>query len=70
MNILFVTSSRIGDAVLTTGVLGKLLDENPQAKVMLACGPLVVGPRCSVAALRNVSDIRVSLIGPVHRRAL
>jgi len=39
MRILFITSTRIGDAVLSTGILGHLLDAHPQARVTVACGP-------------------------------
>ncbi len=38
MNILFVTSSRIGDAVLSTGVLDHLVCEHPDARITIACG--------------------------------
>ncbi|MEK9646747.1 MAG: glycosyltransferase family 9 protein [Alphaproteobacteria bacterium] len=38
MNILFVTATRIGDAVLSTGLLSHLLDSNPGARVTIACG--------------------------------
>lgn len=40
MNILFVTSSRIGDAVLSTGVLDHLISEYPDARISIACGPV------------------------------
>ena len=40
MNILFVTSSRIGDAVLSTGVLDHLVCEHPDARITIACGPV------------------------------
>ncbi len=40
MNILFVTSSRIGDAVLSTGVLDHLISEYPDARITIACGPV------------------------------
>ena len=40
MRILFVTSSRIGDAVLSTGLLDHLLRRHPRARVTLVCGPL------------------------------
>ncbi len=36
--ILFITASRIGDAVLTTGVLNALLARYPGAEVTVACG--------------------------------
>lgn len=40
MKILFITSTRIGDAVLTTGILSYLVDRYPNAKITIACGPL------------------------------
>ncbi len=40
MKILFITSTRIGDAVLTTGLLESLLKQFPGASVTIACGPL------------------------------
>ena len=33
MKILFITSTRIGDAVLSTGLLDHLLTEHPEARV-------------------------------------
>ena len=39
MKILFITSNRIGDAVLSTAVLGCLIDRYPRAEVTVACGP-------------------------------
>src|SRR5258708_33272134 len=39
MKILFVTATRIGDAVLSTGVLGHLVDRHPGARVTIAAGP-------------------------------
>ncbi|WP_417841510.1 glycosyltransferase family 9 protein [Terasakiella sp.] len=40
MRILFITSTRIGDAVLSTGILDFLLERYPQAKFTIACGPV------------------------------
>jgi len=40
LRILFITATRIGDAVMTTGLLKHLLETYPQAKVTIACGPL------------------------------
>ena len=40
MNILFVTSSRIGDAVLSTGLLAHLTDRHPAARITIVCGPI------------------------------
>lgn len=40
MKILFITSNRLGDAVLSTGILNHILQTTPQAKVTIACGKL------------------------------
>lgn len=37
-SILFVTATRIGDAVLSMGILGRLVQDNPGARVTVACG--------------------------------
>lgn len=42
MQLLYITSSRIGDAVLTTGLLNHLIEDNPGLKVTVACGPAAV----------------------------
>jgi len=39
MNILFVTATRIGDAVLSTGLLSHLIDRYPGARLTIAAGP-------------------------------
>jgi lipopolysaccharide heptosyltransferase III len=39
MRILFVTATRIGDAVLSTGLLGHLLRQHKDARVTIAAGP-------------------------------
>lgn len=38
--ILFITSTRIGDAVLSSGLLTRLLEEAPHARFTIAAGPL------------------------------
>jgi len=38
MRILFITSTRIGDAVLSSGLLAHLIERNPEARITLACG--------------------------------
>ena len=43
MRILFITSTRIGDAVLSTGLLDHLIRTYPQAKLVVACGPVAEG---------------------------
>jgi len=39
MRILFVSATRIGDAVLSTGLLGHLTEAHPGARITIACGP-------------------------------
>jgi heptosyltransferase-3 len=39
VNLLFITATRIGDAVLSSGVLGALIARHPGAGVTIACGP-------------------------------
>jgi len=39
MRILFITYTRIGDAILSTGVLSHLLETHPGARVTVAAGP-------------------------------
>ena len=43
MKILFVTSNRLGDAVLSTGLLDHLLRAYPDARFTVACGPVAEG---------------------------
>lgn len=40
MKVLFITSNRIGDAVLSTGILDYLLTRSPAVRLTLVCGPL------------------------------
>ena len=39
MHILFVTATRIGDAVLSTGLLSHLIERHPEARLTIAVGP-------------------------------
>jgi ADP-heptose:LPS heptosyltransferase len=43
VRILFVTATRIGDAVLSTGLLDHLIRTYPGARVVVACGPAAEG---------------------------
>jgi ADP-heptose:LPS heptosyltransferase len=58
MKILFITSTRLGDGVLSTGALDYFMRQYPQAEITVACGPLVAGlfgqiPRARVIALEK-----------------
>jgi len=39
VRILFITSNRVGDAVLSTGLLAWLQHQHPKARFTIACGP-------------------------------
>ncbi|MGI3776080.1 MAG: glycosyltransferase family 9 protein [Janthinobacterium lividum] len=43
MRILFLTATRIGDAVLSTGLLDHLIRTYPEARITVACGPAAAG---------------------------
>lgn len=43
MKILFITSTRLGDGVISTGVLDHFVRAYPGAEITVACGPLVTG---------------------------
>lgn len=43
MRILFVTSNRLGDAVLSTGLLDHLIRAFPAARITVVCGPVAEG---------------------------
>ncbi len=43
MRILFVTSNRIGDAVLSTGLLDHLIRSHEDSRITVACGPAAAG---------------------------
>ena len=43
MRILFVTANRLGDAVLSTGLLDHLIRTYPLARITVACGPVAAG---------------------------
>lgn len=55
--ILFITSNRLGDAVLSTGVLGHLLSAYPGARVTVVCGPVATGLFAAVPGLEQVIEL-------------
>ena len=58
MKILYITSTRIGDAVLSTGLLGWLVEHLPEARVTIACGPLAAPLFAAVPGLERVIVLR------------
>lgn len=55
--ILFITSNRLGDAVLSTGVLARLMTDNPGARVTVVCGPVPAGLFAGVPGLERVIEL-------------
>jgi ADP-heptose:LPS heptosyltransferase len=43
MKILFITATRLGDGVLSTGILAHFIRQYPAAEITVACGGLVAG---------------------------
>jgi len=58
MKLLFVTGTRVGDAVLSTGLLDHLLRQNPGAQVTVACGPAAAPIFAAVPGLERLVSIR------------
>jgi heptosyltransferase III len=56
--ILFVTATRIGDAVLSTGLLSYLLDRHPGARVTIAAGPVAAPLFAAVPGLERLIVLR------------
>jgi heptosyltransferase-3 len=54
MKILFITSTRLGDAVLSTGLLDYMRQQWPDGRVTVACGPL---PASMFEGFSNVERI-------------
>lgn len=54
MRVLFVTSNRLGDAILSTAVLARLLEERPDARITVACGPVAATLFDSVPEVERV----------------
>jgi len=54
LNLLFVTATRIGDAVLSTALLAHLLERHPGARVTIACGPAALPLFAAVPGLQRV----------------
>lgn len=54
MEILFITHTRIGDAVMSSGVLRHLVETYPQAHITIVCGPLAASLFAAVPRSRVI----------------
>jgi heptosyltransferase III len=58
MRILFVTANRIGDAVLSTGLLSHLIAQHPHARVTVAVGPAAAPLFADLPSLERLIVLR------------
>lgn len=58
MKILFITSNRVGDAVLSTGLLSWLVTHHPDAQLTIACGPYAADLFGAVPRLERLIILR------------
>lgn len=58
MDILFVTATRIGDAVLSTGLLAYLIERHPDARLTIAAGPVAAPLFEAVPGLERIITVR------------
>jgi heptosyltransferase-3 len=75
MRILFVTSNRLGDAVLSTGLLAHLMQTHPDARITIACGPVARGvfgrmPNCERVIVVDKRPYRLHWLGLWYAAAL
>ena len=54
MRILFITATRLGDAVLSTGLLDHLGRSHPGARFTVACGPVAAGLFTRLPGLQRI----------------
>ena len=63
MRILFVTSNRLGDAVLSTGLLDHLIRTYPAARFTVVCGPVAAGVFARMPRLERIIAVEKRQMG-------
>lgn len=58
MNVLFITHTRIGDAVMSSGLLHHLVETYPTAQFTIACGPLAAPLFKHTPRLARIIEVR------------
>lgn len=61
--VLFITSTRIGDAIINSGVLHHLVETRPEAHFTIACGPLAASLFAEVPRLERLIVMRKKPMG-------
>lgn len=69
MRLLFITANRVGDAVLSTGLLAHLIETHPDIEVTVAAGPAAAPLFGAVPGLKRVLITRKARFG-LHWPAL
>lgn len=68
MKCLFITSNRLGDAILTTGVLDWVIREMPDISVTVACGPVAAPVFKDCPSVERVIEMRKGRFSAHWRR--
>ncbi len=63
MRILFVTSNRLGDAVLSTGLLDHLIRTYPATRFTVVCGPVAAGVFARMPGLERIIAVQKRQMG-------
>ena len=61
--VLFITSTRIGDAIINSGVLDHLVRTRPEARFTIACGPLAASLFTETPRLERIIIMRKKKAG-------
>ncbi|MEC9453480.1 MAG: glycosyltransferase family 9 protein [Pseudomonadota bacterium] len=69
MKLLFITSTRIGDAVFSTALLSHLIEQYPDAEITIACGPAAAPLFAETPQVRRVISLNKRRFG-LHWLAL
>lgn len=57
-NILFITATRLGDAVLSAGLLSAILAQNPDAAITVVCGPIPAPLFRAVPGVKRIIEMK------------
>jgi len=63
MRILFITATRIGDAVISTGLLDYLVEQYPKSKITVVCGPLASSLFKTLPGLEQIIVLKKEAFG-------
>lgn len=70
MRILFITSNRIGDAILSSGLLSHLMGLSAEPEITVACGPVAAPLFAGAPGVSHVHVMRKEKLGGHWRKLL